>query len=261
MIGFILGFLAGGAAAGGAALWHFRRQGAQMGRFFSFAAHEINTPITAVNMTILNLLSGVFGDISPDQVQWIEMMREQLTRLNGMVGELRDLIHMELKNDLLVHLEDIPAAEAVETAVRAVRFGCAHANVVLEVSMPEDLPPLRADPDRLPRTVISLLFHARKFRADGPINLSAAVSGDRRSVELTVAYKGPKLTQEEADQSLELYFPARQRKDQNLTATGLGLGILKNLTELQGGGLRIEADGSGACRLKLTVPAGSANVS
>lgn len=254
MLPFFAGLAAGALLSSGAALWLFRRQRSTMGRFLSFAAHEINTPITAVNMTILNLLSGVFGEVNPEQVQWIEMMREQLVRLNGMVGELRDLTHMQLHDDLHIRPEDIAVGDLVENAVRAIRYGCAHSGVGIDTTVPATLPLVSGDPDRLPRVLSSLLFHARKFRGEGPLVLSAAVSGDGRFVEIDISYSGPTLSAEEAVASLQLYFPARQRKDQNLTATGLGLGVLKELMRLQGGDLLYETDGKGKTKLRLLIP-------
>jgi signal transduction histidine kinase len=254
MLPFLAGVAAGALLAGGASLWLYRRQQSTMGRFLSFAAHEINTPITAVNMTILNLLSGVFGEVNPEQVQWIEMMREQLVRLNGMVGELRDLTHMQLHDDLHIRPEEIAVADLVESAVRAIRYGCAHSGIGVDTTIPQGLPLVNGDPDRLPRVLSSLLFHARKFRSEGPLVLKGSPTQDGRFVEITIGYTGPILSAEETVQSLQLYFPARQRKDQNLTATGLGLGVLKEIMRLQGGDLLYEADGKGKTTLRMMIP-------
>ena len=99
---FLAGVITGGVFAGLAAQALYRRKAALFGRLFSFAMHELNTPITAVNMTVLNLLSGVFGELPGQLTPWIEMTREQVGRLNGLVGEVRDFVHMELHEDLRV---------------------------------------------------------------------------------------------------------------------------------------------------------------
>jgi len=119
-LAFLGGLVLGAAAAAGVFLWHRARR-LRWGRFFSHAAHEINTPITAINITTLNFLSGVFGEMPPDQVKWMEMMREQVGRLNGMVGELRDLIHLMLSRDLVVQTQSVAPAELVAEALALVR--------------------------------------------------------------------------------------------------------------------------------------------
>lgn len=249
VLGLVLGALLGAAAA----TWVHYRRIKTLGRFFSFAAHEINSPITAVNMTILNFSSGVFGQIPDDQMKWIELMREQVGRLNGMVGELRDLIHMELYRDLYLHGEDLSLKETVETTLRQFRRGAAQAGFSVHVSLPDDLPKVHADPERLPRSVTSLLFHARKFRLAGDIRLTARALGPW-AVELRLEYSGPKISRAEAARSLELLYPALSLKGHTMSATGLGLGVTRAIMRRQGGELEFQVDPDGGSVLALRIP-------
>lgn len=250
-MGFWLGLALGVALGALAAAFLMKRAQKKLGRFFSFAAHEINTPITAVNMTVLNFLSGVFGEVPPEQLPWMEMMREQLGRLNGMLGDLRDLIHFQLSGELPIHREAIPAEEAAESALRLIRRGCAQAGIPVAASLAPGLPPLWADPDRLPRILASLLFHARKFRVSGGIAVEArAVEG---KVLFEIRYAGSRLSRAEAAASLDLFYPA-MRQGRVMSATGLGLGMLRVLIRRQEGELEFEVDPEGRSRLLLLVP-------
>ncbi|UPT75955.1 MAG: hypothetical protein M0D55_09955 [Elusimicrobiota bacterium] len=166
-------FLAG-AAAGGGAVWAWQRHSAKkFARVFSFAMHELNTPITAVNMTVLNLLSDVFGELPAPLKPWVEMTREQVGRLNGLVGEVRDFVHMELHEDLRVGSAEMSAQEIVDEALVSIARGMEQAGVEFTSSVEKGLPPLRVDPDRAARCLTSALFHARKFRTGGGIELKA----------------------------------------------------------------------------------------
>lgn len=246
---FAAGMLAGAAGASAVGWWLLRRRGKMLGKFFGFAAHEINTPITAINMTILNLLGGVFGDPPKEQLPWLEIMREQVTRLNAMVGELRDLIHLELNRDLVMRAEPIDAKEALETAVRAIRHGCEHAGVEVALTMPKALPALRGDPDRLPRCLASLLFHARKFRLSGGLAVSARA--EPGAVAFEIVYHGPKMSAEEACRSLAVFYPAHRRHEHTANATGLGLGVPRIIMERQGGALSIVVEPDGRTTLTM----------
>ncbi len=249
---FWAGFAAGAACAAAVAAWRRARFRAELGRFLSFAAHELNTPATAINMTVLNIAGGVFGEVPKDQLQWLEMTREQLGRLNGMVGELRDFVHLELGHDLAVRLEDVEPAEIVASAARAVKVGTDHARIELTTEVPPGLPKARADADRLARSLTTLIFHARKFRATGPIRVSARVNG---GIEFDVEYAGQKLSPADAALSLELMFPARARETRSMTAAGLGLGIVRELARRQGGDLELSVSPEGLQTLRLRVPA------
>jgi signal transduction histidine kinase len=242
-----------GAALAGAAAWVLLTERTQRyGRLFSFAMHELNTPVTAVNMTIINLLSGVFGEVPPDQLKWIELTRDQVGRMNALVGEIRDLVHMELSKELHLNVGPSEPAQIVEDALTSLRRGFSYANVELRVESSPDLPKVHTDPDRAARTLAGALFHARKFRLSGPVVLRVARRGT--DVAFEVEYVGRKISAEEARASLDVFYPARKRKDQQLAATGLGLGLGRAVMRRVGGDLDFTVDGAGVSRLSVTTP-------
>jgi len=243
-------FLAG-AAAGGGAVWAWRRRSEKkFARVFSFAMHELNTPITAVNMTVLNLLSDVFGELPPALKPWVEMTREQVGRLNGLVGEVRDFVHMELHEDLRVGSAEMSAQEIVDEALISIARGMEQAGVEFKSSVEPGLPALRVDPDRAARCLTSALFHARKFRTSGGIELKAVRAP--AGAAFVVSYDGPRLPPGAVRDSLDLYYPARRGKSQTLGATGLGLGLVREVARLSGGDLDYHVDDAGRSRLTLT---------
>jgi signal transduction histidine kinase len=250
---FLAGAALGAAVTAAIGWWKLRQRTKMLGRFFSFAAHELNTPITAVNMTIINLLSGVFGEVPREQTPWMEMMREQVTRLNGMVGEMRDLIHMQIHGDLRLTIEDAEVAELMQEAAGNVKRGMDQASITVKTTVDEGLPTVRVDRDRAVRTLSSMLFHARKFRSGGPIELAARVQPERACIEVT--YVGPALSVEEAERSLDLFYPARKRRDLVLGATGLGLGLLRQIMRRQGGDFELKLGAAGSTTLALSLPA------
>lgn len=247
---FLAGAVAGGAVAGYAARAAYRRKAELFARLFSFAMHELNTPITAVNMTVLNLLSEVFGELPAPLKPWIEMTREQVGRLNGLVGEVRDFVHMELHQDLRAAAAELSAADILEESLVSIRRGMEQAGVEFRVETEKDLPLMRADPERAARCLSSVLFHARKFRTGGPITLS--VSRVPGAVAFAVSYQGPRLSPADAEACLDLYYPARPRKDQVLGATGLGLGLIRAVARLIGGDLEFRAAEDGLATVTLT---------
>ena len=247
---FLAGLLLGGAAAALAARAAYRRKAELFGRLFSFAMHELNTPITAVNMTVLNLLSDVFGPLPAPLKPWVEMTREQVGRLNGLVGEVRDFTHMELHQDLRVERAEFTVAEILDDALVSIRRGMEQAGVDFKVATAKNLPSVRTDSERAPRCLSSVLFHARKFRTGGPITLK--VSRAPAAVLFAISYQGARLSPEEIENSLELYYPARLRKDQVLGATGMGLGLIRKVARLIGGDLAFTATEEGLATVTLS---------
>lgn len=247
---FLAGGVVGAAVAGIAAQAAYRRKAALFGRLFSFAMHELNTPITAVNMTVLNLLSDVFGELPAPLKPWLEMTREQVGRLNGLVGEVRDFVHLELHEDLRVDCVELTVAELLDEALVSISRGMEQAGVDFKVSTAANLPNVKTDSDRATRSLSSILFHARKFRTGGPIELK--VSRGPASVIFAVSYQGARLSPDDIEACLDLYYPARLRKNQVLGATGLGLGLIREVARLIGGELDFTTTEDGHATVSLT---------
>jgi signal transduction histidine kinase len=239
MLAFAAGLLVGAALSAAVVRRLARRREAILGRLFSFAGHELNSPLTAVTMTVSNLAGGVFGSSPEEQRPWLELLREQVSRLGHLVGEMRDFTHSELKGGLVVIPEALPAAQIVQDAMRSVRSGLAQAKIPFEETVPSDLPDIFADPDKAARTLVSLIYHARKFRASGPIRLALRQEGGFIVFELT--FVGHPTPAAEIRQTLELLYPGLAER-QTLKAIGLGLGLQRLVLERQGGGLAYSVD-------------------
>lgn len=254
MPAFLAGLALGAAAAALAAWVLLRRRLERLGRLFSFAAHELNTPITAVNMTVINLLSGVFGEVPKEQLRWVEMMSEQINRLNGLVGELRDVLHILLSKSLPLSIEETDVGGIVRDCLERVRLGMTQAAIEVSVRLDDSLPTVRVDRDRAVRALTGMIFHARKFRSGGPISLETH-RGPREGAVIHLRYQGSALSPEEARRSLELFYPARENKELLLAATGLGLGALRIVARRQGGDLDFRVDPDGRSVISLVLPA------
>jgi signal transduction histidine kinase len=245
--------LAAGAAAGWAARLAFERRALhRRGRMLSFVAHELNTPLTAVNMTVLNFLSGIFGTMPRDQQDWMLMVKEQLVRLNGLVGELRDFIHLEFQRDLRIRTEPTDLQGILKMVLSQTEGTVTRSGARLDVKIQDDLPPVQADPERVQRVLASVLAHARKFRKDGPISVSAFAEGGAGEVRIAFTSNTP--LEGDPERILELYYPiSGGASSQLLSSVGTGLGLCRVLVEHQGGTLRVASDGA-ATEIRLRLP-------
>ncbi len=222
-----------------------------MGRALSFAAHELNTPLTAVHMTVINFLAGIFGEVPPGHLKWLEMLRSQSFRLGGVVAEMRDFIHFAIRGDISVRTEEVSIHETLEAVVQNVGSSISEASSRLLVEAPADLPAVNADPERLGRLLTSLLFHARKFKTSGDVVLKACAA--EAFVLIRIEYSGRPLPPGEAERSMDLFYTAHRGKDEVLSAVGMGLGLTRAIIRLQGGDLDLSVDTDGKARLTLKV--------
>ncbi len=245
-------FVAGAAAGASICACFLMRRGRLRGRMLSFVAHELNTPITGLNMTVLNFLSGVFGPMPKDQEEWMRMMRGQVQRLNSLVGDLRDFLHLEFHRDLHLRKEEVDLAQLLREALEATRIGVSRDDVPLDVDVPERLPRVSADQERIFRVFLAVLAHARKFRRQGALSLKARAQDG--ALRVTVGFASMPPAPGQAERSLELFYPV-SGNSQVLASVGVGLGLGRAIVEMHGGSMSLSIEADGRTLVEVCLPA------
>ncbi|MEK7744896.1 MAG: HAMP domain-containing sensor histidine kinase [Elusimicrobiota bacterium] len=250
----VLAFGAGLGLGWAAAWWLFRRRENMRARYLSFVAHELNTPVSALNMTVLNFVNGLFGPVSDEHKPWLVLMREQTARLSALVGDLRDLLHEEFHRDLHLSLESVPLAPLLEQCLDGMRDSFSRSGAPLRLSGLDALPPAHGDADRLLRVFSAVLTHARKFRSKGEVSVAGFSAEGGSRVGLRVDYEGPTVPPELVFKALDLFYPVHNPKSQVLASTGLGLGLANRLVEAHGGRMSLSVDPEGRSRIEVELP-------
>jgi K+-sensing histidine kinase KdpD len=137
-----------------------------------------------------------------------------------------------------------------------VRRGAATSQADVNADLPVDLPRVRVDRARTIRTLVSLVFHARKFRRSGDLRLTGENCG--AFVALRLDYAGHVIPQAEVQRSLDLLYPA-SRAGHTLNAVGLGLGVLRAVARHGGGDLMMQVGPDGSTALCLSLPVAPPN--
>ncbi|MBI5595342.1 MAG: HAMP domain-containing histidine kinase [Elusimicrobia bacterium] len=242
-----------GAAAGWAsARLAARRRELRLAKLLSFVAHEVNSPLASLKLTSAGFLQDLYGPVSPQHRPWLAMMREQTARCEALVGDLRDFLHLELHRDLSLHLEEVDFKELFEEAAEEMSTAFGRADAPLEASVSGALPALHADPDRLRRVLLAVLAHAKKFRASGPVKVTAAPKDG--GVEVALDFVSLPIPEDGRRLMLDLWQPALARDGRGTSCVGLGLGFSARLVELHGGRLTFSMDGANACRIVASLP-------
>lgn len=191
--------------------------------------HEFRTPLTSIKASVTGLLSG--GNLDESQRrELLTVIDEESDRLDHLVGEAAQMAQLEA-NQVELHREPHRMQEAIERAMEESRKPLSgHA---LEIAVPDDLPPLRFDVDRIKDVLNHLLENAGKYApAETPIRITAENKGGY--VHVSVADRGPGI--DDFEQSL-IFDKFYRGKDQRYTVqgTGMGLAIAKAIVEAHGG--------------------------
>jgi signal transduction histidine kinase len=211
-------------------------------------SHELKTPISALRAHLENLLDGVE---EPNPVA-LAVMLQQSERLSRLVDQLLDLSQLE-SGDVPLEVEPVRLGQLVDRVVNEI--GVARPDRALEIhnEFPGDLPPVRADRERIHQVLFNLLDNAFRFTPPGGVVTVRAVR-ENGSCEVSVEDTGPGIPAEHLPLVFDRFYrvdPARSRDD---GGTGIGLAIARSVVEAHGGRIWAEPGSAGGARFRFELP-------
>ncbi|MDB6166544.1 MAG: two-component sensor histidine kinase [Lacunisphaera sp.] len=208
-------------------------------------SHELRTPLAVITGGLENL-----PDATPElRTELINEGRAAARRLNRLVGNLLDQTRLE-SGTLKPRLDWCDARDLVNAALEGVRDELA--GHPLEVSLPDDMPPVRADFALTEQALANLLLNAaRHTPASTPVFLTAGIEHSGTRAFFTVADRGPGFPLA----MRERLFKKFERGDAaRAGGLGLGLSIVRGFVVAQGGDIVVGENPGGGAVFTIYLP-------
>lgn len=202
-------------------------------------AHELRTPLAAIKGSMEGLIDGVL----PAEAATFQQIYREADRLQRLVYDLQELSRVEA-GAFELNLRPVPVADLVQAAVARLGRQYTEKGVALQTQLPLDLPPVRADEDRIGQVLLNLVGNALQYTpAGGQVRVSASLRA--AEIYISVSDTGVGITAEH----LPLVFTRFYRVDKSRArvggGSGIGLTIAKHLVEAHGGRIWAESPGPG----------------
>jgi len=212
--------------------------------------HEFRTPLTSIKASVTTLLSTPHLDPG-GQTELLTVIDEETDRLNRLVGEAAEMAQLDAQQ-VELRRETYPVRAVVEAALERTRQALAGREIKLH--LPEQLPRVRVDLERIAEVLVHLLENAAKYSPPGtPITVTAEPSG-KNLVCISIADRGPGIDDMEQPLIFEKFYRGRDQR-YRVQGTGMGLAIAKAIVEAHGGTIGVTSQlGSGSV-FHFTVPA------
>jgi signal transduction histidine kinase len=211
-------------------------------------AHELRTPLSL----ILGHAEAVHDGVLPPTRENFEIIREEATRLEHLVNDLRTLSLADA-GELSMQLQIIEPHRLIQEVASLYLVQARKKNIAIELDIAPDLPNIEVDPGRMTQVLTNILDNAiRHTTEDGRILLGAKQSGGL--VELFVQDSGPGLGQPELERIFERFYRSdvsRQRED---GGSGLGLAIVSSIVQAHGGQVSAESEPGKGLKIRILLP-------
>lgn len=206
--------------------------------------HELGRPLGALRSAIQALRRGAESDPALHH-DLLVGMDEEAARLQRLLDDLARL-YDQARGDLGIKKEMIRLSDWLSPVLSPWRQAAEARQIAWEAVVPETLPAIQGDPDRLAQAVGNLLSNAIKYTPPGG-HISVRVEGCDGNVTIAIADTGAGIAADELEAIFQPFYRGRSagRFPQGM---GLGLTIARDLVIAHGGRLEVSSTpGVGSC--------------
>lgn len=206
-------------------------------QFLATVSHELRTPLTSI-ISFTDLILVEEENLSADATEFLGIIERNAEQLLRLVGDLLLLSRLEA-GVIELDLAAVSVAELVDQVVASGSVSAAQQGVTLEGSVQAG-PELRGDKLRLRQVLENLVSNAVKFTAQrSQVRITATCDG--RFWQIDVADAGIGIPADEIDRLFGRFFRASNARTAGTPGTGIGLSIVKTITELHGGHVEVRS--------------------
>jgi len=237
-----------------------RKIDAMKSEFVSVASHELRTPLAAIKNSVQLMLSGKTGEINENQTKFLSMAERNINRLTNILNDLLNLSKIE-SGKIELKFEDIELKGLIELTASSLRPQADGKSIQIEVEVPEQLPAVYGDPEKIEQILTNIIGNSIKFTAEGgKILITAKLlspekeGGPRHTVAVYVKDTGIGIPPEHLEPIFEKFHQVEGSLHRSVSGTGLGLAITKGLVEAHQGKIWVESEVGKGSTFTFTLP-------
>jgi len=203
--------------------------------FFAGVSHELRTPLNAIIGFSDMMRSRLFGPLPSKYAEYADLIHDSGQHMLDLIGDVLDLSKVEAGKYELSY-QNFDAADVIRSSVKMLRPAADNAEIRMDVEIHDPSGELLVDADRkaLRQIILNLLSNAIKFTPKGGRVLIRGDFEDKK-LRLGVIDNGAGISAEELEKVGQPYVQTEAGLSSEARGSGLGLSLVKSLTELHGG--------------------------
>ena len=218
------------------------------GEVLSTVSHEIKTPLMGMRGFAQMIRD---GDVEGDEVRdFASEIYDNAVRLSTYVERMLQEQAVQAGAETL-ELGDVRVHGLVAQVMKSLGPGAPNHDLVN--SVPESIPVVSGDSDKITQILFNLVSNAIKYSPRGGVVTASAVPRDR-FLEIVVEDQGVGIPADAHSRIFDRFFRVSSFETRSIPGTGLGLSIVKGLVELHGGRIWVESEVGRGSRFHFTLP-------
>lgn len=214
---------------------------AVLGQVADTVGHELRNPLGVINNSVYYLQT-VLADADETTREYLGIIKEEIADAERIVSDLLDAVRTKPP-----HPAAVDVAEVIGQTLRKCDIP---ASVIVKLDVPQHLPLVRVDPMHLHQVLWNLVTNAVEAMPEGGTLEIRAVE-DQQLLRISIKDSGSGIAPEQQTKLFQPLFTTKARR------VGLGLVVVKNLTQANGGTVKAESAPGKGSMFTVTLPCGS----
>lgn len=211
--------------------------------FVATVSHELRSPITPIKGFVDLLRMDNSGELSDRQVHYLEIIHENIERLEMLVDELLDISRIEA-GKVVLSFQPLSVEQLLGEMEGYVghRAQTENKQISIETYLEGELADIWGDPERVRQILTNLVDNSFDYTPEGgKISIAAQQVGDQ--IEIAVHDNGMGIAVGEQERIFERFYRGEQALIMGVAGAGLGLSIAMNMVEMHGGRIWVNSPG------------------
>ncbi|PKM84020.1 MAG: PAS domain-containing sensor histidine kinase [Firmicutes bacterium HGW-Firmicutes-13] len=219
--------------------------------FVANVSHELRTPLTTIKSYVEALINGAMHDKEIEE-KFLRVVEDETDRMTRLVQDLLILSQLDYRqvrwNKQLVDLNTL-----VKEVFEQIMVDLQEGQILWKIKIPEGMPPLYVDKDRIKQVFLNLLSNARQYTPQGG-KIILEAEEEFQEIKILIEDTGCGIPPEDLPRVFERFYRVDKTRSREYGGTGLGLSIARQIVQAHGGEMFIESAPGEGTRVSFTLP-------
>ena len=220
--------------------------------FVSIVSHQLRSPLSNLKWVIEILMSGKVCPVAEEQIEYIQILRENSKRMDELVSDLLTVSRIE-QNRLPLQEEKTSLKELVEKIIKETEILAKASNVEIEFSFDDEMPEIVFDPSQVKLAIANLVENAVRYAKTKGL-VKVRLKKQKNNLCLEVEDNGVGIPEKDQKYIFQKFFRSENAKKHQTEGSGLGLYIAKSIIEKSGGKMGFYSKENKGSTFWLTLP-------